>query len=422
MRLEQGSEGTVSPAEGTASLFHDSDFMKFWVGQSIAVFGAQFSPLAIQVIAIEVLNVSNLQLGVLGFFNTAPFLVLGLFAGVWLDRHSRRRTLLFSDLGRSFVLLFIPLSYLFFTVTLNLLYAVTLVAGILTVFFEIGYQSYIPTLVKRTQIVEANSKLEATRSLSQAAGPTVAGGVISLIAAPLAVIGDTLGYAASWVSLSLIRRPEKVETGSRGSTWHDIREGLSVVFGDRNLRAITGTNATSSLFSAAFFVILTKFFLVDLNMSYFEVGLVYGVGSLGGALGAVIAMRVARRLGVGTSIVACSVVFSVLATTFYFATPANGVLLSSCILFFSFIFVLIYNITQVSYRQALIPREIQGRMNASIRTLVWGIIPIGNLLGGAVAELVGVRETVVLMAALSVLSPLWVIFSPVRKVREFPKG
>jgi MFS family permease len=349
--------------------------------------------------------------------------------GVWLDRHSRRRTLLLADFGRSLVLFSIPVSYILFELTssplyalnLNLLYAVTLSAGVLTVFFEIGYQAYLPALVERQQIVDANSKLEATRSMSQAVGPTAAGAVISIVAAPLAVLGDTLGYAASWLSLMMIRKPEQVQTGPRKSTWHDIKEGLSIVFKDKRLRAIAGTTATSNLFSAAFGVVLTKFLLVDLGMSYFEVGLVFGVGSLGGVVGALIAMRVARRLGVGTSIIVGSVIFSVLSTSFYFATPENGVWLSAAILFFSFVGVLIYNIAQVSYRQALVPQQVQGRMNASIRTVVWGVIPVGNILGGAIAEMVGVRETVVLMAALTMLSPLWVIFSPVRGVREFPK-
>ncbi len=191
---------------------------------------------------------------------------------------------------------------------------------------------------------------------------------------------------------------------------------------DPRLRAIAGTTATSNLFSAAFGVILTKFLLVNLQMSYLEVGVVYSVGALGGVLGALIAMKVAGRLGVGSSIVFGSVVFSLVSTMFYFATVANGVVLSAAILFVSFVGVLIYNITQLSYRQSLVPRQIQGRMNASIRTLVWGVIPIGNLLGGAVAQVVGVRETVVLMAALTVISPLWVIFSPLRSVHDFPKG
>jgi MFS family permease len=402
--------------------------MKFWVGQSISVFGAQFSPLAIQYIAIKILNVSNFQLGVLAFLNTIPFLVLGLFVGVWLDRHSKRRTLLVADLGRSLILFAIPLFYWVnlytsnqaFYVGVNLLYAVTLFSAVLTVFFEIGYQAYVPVLAERQKIAEANSKLEATRSLSQAAGPSAAGGIITLVAAPLAVLGDTIGYIASWVSLLLIRKPEPIQTGPRMSAWNDIKEGLGVVFKDPRLRAITATTATANLFNSAFGVVLTKFMLVDLGMSPWLVGSVFGVGSLGGVLGAIIAMRVAKRLGVGNAIISGAVVFSLLSALFYFATPENGVYLSAAILFSSFIGVLIYNISQVSYRQALVPAGLQGRMNASIRTLVWGIIPIGSILGGIVADVIGVRETVVLMALLGILAPVWVIFSPVRKVKEFP--
>ena len=398
--------------------------MKFWVGQAVAVFGAQFSPIAIQFIAIITLNVSPFQLGVLGFLNTAPFIVLGLFVGVWLDRHSRRRTLLLADLGRSLVLSVVPLSYLLYTVTLNLLYAVTLAAGILTVFFEIGYQSYVPSLVDKPKIVEANRRLEATRSLSQAVGPTVAGGVCSVIAYPLAVLGDTIGYAASWVSLALIRKPEAVQRTARRSTREEIREGLALVFGNRTLRAIAGTNATVNFLSAAFFVLLPIFFVKSLGMNPFEVGLVFGVGAMGGVLGALISMRVVKRMGVGATIVMGSVIFSLLSTSFYFVVPGNGVvvniILASAILFTSFVGVLIYNITQVSYRQALVPKEIQGRMNATIRTLVWGMIPLGNLTGGAVAEVLGVHQTIVLMAALAILSPLWIILSPVRTVSDFP--
>jgi MFS family permease len=419
--LEQGSQSSPAPAGPAASLLNDANFLKFWIGQSIAVFGAQFSPLAVQVIAYR-LGATPFQFGILAFLNTIPFLVLGLFVGVWLDRHRRRRVLIMSDIGRSLVLFSIPVFAVLYTVTLNTLYFVTCVAGTLTVFFEIGYQAYLPSLVEKNQIVEANSKLEATRSLSQALGPSVAGVVVQYVSPPLAVLGDTLGYTSSWVSLSLIRKPDEVPSIRRKSTWNEIKEGLALVFEDPRLRSIAGSSATSNLFSAAFGTVLTLFFLKNLGMNSnpLLVGLIYGIGSLGGVVGALIAIRVAKRLGVGMAIIVSSTMFSVVSTLFYFATPANGFMLGSAIWFFAYVGVLVYNITQVSYRQALVPREIQGRMNASIRTLVWGIIPVGNLLGGTVAQAIGVRETVVLMAALCMVSPLWVIFSPVRHVRDFP--
>lgn len=404
------------------SVTSDPDFLKFWVGQTISVFGAQFSPLAVQVIAIDMLKVSNFQLGLLGFLNTVPFLVLGVFVGVWIDRHNRRRTLLFANLGRCLVLASIPASYLLYSLTVNVLYIVTLAAGVLTVFFEIGYQTYIPYLVDKSKLVQANSRLEATRSLSQAAGPTAAGAVISVVSAPFAVLGDSVGYAASGVSLWSIRKPEQMEARTGKSTWQDIREGLRVVFSDSRIRAIAGTSTTTNLLGAAFGVVLTKFFLNDLGMSIFEVGLVYGIGSLGGVFGALIALRVARKVGVGNSIIIAAIMFSTVSSSFYFANPGNGLILSAAIMFASFIWVPIYNVVQLSYRQALIPKQLQGRMNATIRTISWGVLPIGSLIGGAVAQVVGVRETVVLMAVLTILAPLWVVFSPVRGIKEFPSG
>ena len=147
-----------------APLSRDSNFLKLWVGQSISVFGSQFSPLALGTIAVLALNATPFQLGLLTFLNTIPFLLLGLFAGVWADRHRRRRIMIIADFGRSLTLFSIPVSALLYGVTMNQLYLVTLVAGILTVFFEIAYQSYLPTLIQKSQLVQGNSRLEATRS------------------------------------------------------------------------------------------------------------------------------------------------------------------------------------------------------------------------------------------------------------------
>ena len=337
-----------------------------------------------------------------------------------MDRHRRRRIMILADLGRSLTLLSIPVSALLFTITMNLLYVVTLVAGLLTVFFEITYQSYIPSLVEKKQIVEANSRLEATRATAQFAGPTVAGYAVSLLTAPIAVLGDTFGYLASSLSLFAIRKPDSLPAGSQKSVWHDIREGLGVVLGDKRLRAIAATTATLNLFGSAAQAIFQPYFYGELQMSVPEVGAAFGVGSLGGVLGALIATRVARKIGVGRSIILGAALSSFVFLLIYFATPSNAFLLVASVTFVSSIGVLIYNITQVSYRQALVPRDIQGRMNATMRTIVWGVIPIGSLLGGASSSFIGVHSTIGLMVILGSLGFLWATFSPVRNVKEFP--
>ena len=413
------------------SLFRHGDFVKLWVGQSISSFGSQFSPFAIQVIAVSALGATSLQLGILSFLNTIPFLTLGLLVGVYVDRHRRRRIMIFADFGRALALFLIPLSAVVYVVTMNLLYLVTFVAGVLTVFFEITYQSYLPSLVDRSQIVDANSKLQATASTSQTFGPSIAGFIIPIITAPIACLGDTFGYVSSVVSLALIKKPESIDTSrAHASVIKDIREGLRVVFEDARLRSIAACTATSNLASSAWGAIVFKYFLQTLNMSVQEIGLVYTIGGVGGVLGALTAMRATKRLGVGRIIV-LGILLSGVTVALYFAVPNSDFYRHSYWLSTSFYLllasffimslgVLWYNIPQVSYRQSVVPTEIQGRMNATMRTIVWGTLPIGGLLGGALGEVAGVHETIGLMTGLGAFAFLLVLLSPVRQIKEFP--
>jgi MFS family permease len=394
--------------------------MKFWAGQSIASFGTQFSPFAIQVIAVSALGATSFQLGVLSFLNTVPFLVLALLVGVYVDRHRRRQIMIFSDLGLALTLLLIPLSAVFYAVTLDLLYLVTLVVGVLAVFFQIAYQAYVPSLVDRVKIADANGKLQATASTAQTLGPSIAGFVIPIVTAPIACLGDTFGYVSSFVSLSMIRKPEAVDTSKgRVQVFKGIREGLRVVFHDSRLRSIAACTAASNLFSSAWGAIIYKYLLQNLKMSVPEVGVVFAIGGAGSVLGAVTAMRVTNQLGVGRIIV-LGMLLSGAAVLFYFATPATAFYLLSAPLFVFYLGVLWYNVPQVSYRQSLVPAEIQGRMNATMRTIVSGTVPIGSLLGGILGEVVGVRETVGLTTLLGAMAFLFVLLSPVRKIKEFP--
>ena len=362
-------------------------------------------------------------MGVLGFFNTISFLTLGLLVGVWADRHRRRRIMILADFGRCLTLFLIPLAAISFGLTMNLLYAVTLVAGVLTLFFEIGYQAYVPSLVDRPRIVEANSRLEATRTLGAGIGPAAAGGAIALISAPMAVLGDTFGYLTSTLSLLWIRKPEPPPySEGHQSVAHDIKEGLSLVIGDHRLRAIAASTATANLFSTAYGVILIKYAYVNLAMSPLEFGLSLSSAAAGGVLGALLSTRVAKRIGVGSAIILGAALFSFATIIIYFATPAIAFAVFVGVEFVSSIGVLIYNVVQVSYRQSLVPKEIQGRMNATMRTIVWGTMPVGSLLGGFFAQAYGIHQTIGVMTVLGCLAVLWVAISPLRHVRDFPSG
>jgi len=369
------------------------------------------------------LKATGFQLGVLGFLNSIAFLALGLLVGVWVDRHRRRRIMVFADIGRGLTLFVIPVAAVLFGLTMNLLYAVTLVAGILTLFFEIAYQAYVPSLVDKPKIVEANSKLEATRNIGQGVGPAAAGAAITLISAPMAVLGDSFGYLASTLSLLWIRKAEEMPSNvQRKSVAHDIREGLSLVIHDKRLRAIAASTGTANLFGNAFGVIILKYAYENLAMTPWQVGLAFSSAAVGGVIGALASTRLTKRFGVGGAIILGAVLFSFVQISFYFATPATAFPLFLIANFILTVGVLVYNVVQVSYRQSLVPREIQGRMNATMRTIVWGVIPIGSILGGVFASAYGVHETVGVMTVLGSLAVLWVAISPVRKVKDFPSA
>ncbi len=394
--------------------------MKFWVGQSISSFGSQFSPFAIQVIAVSALGATSFQLGILAFLNTIPFLTIGLLVGVYVDRHRRREIMIFSDLGLALTLFLIPLSAVVYVVTMDLLYLVTLAAGVLTVFFQITYQSYVPSLVDRGQIVDANSKLQATASTAQTLGPSIAGFVIPIVTAPIACLGDTFGYLSSLVSLSLIKKAESIDTSrARAPIIKDIREGLRVVLEDPRLRSMAACTAISNLASSAWSAILYKYLLQNMRMSVPEIGVVFAIGGAGSILGALTAMRATNSLGVGRIIV-LGMLLTGATASLYFATPDTAFFVLSASLFVSYFGTLWYAIPQISYRQSLVPAEIQGRMNATMRTIVWGTLPIGGLLGGVMGEVAGVHLTIGLMTALGALAFLVVLLSPVRQIKEFP--
>ncbi len=413
----------VSGMQNSQSLFKHSDFLKLWSAQTISVFGSQFSGLAIPLVATVTLNATSIQFGILSALGTSAFPTFGLFVGVWVDRHRRRNIMILSDIGRACFLFTIPAIALIGGLTMSLLYSVAFFVGFIQLFFDISYQSYLPSLVDRSQLVDANSKLETSRATAQAAGPSIAGLFIQAISAPLAILVDTLGYVGSALFLSRIgKREMPVQRTNDRSTWRDIRDGLSVVFGDGRLRSIVGTTATANLFSNALFAIYVPYAVRSLRLSPFEIGLAFSIGSLGAVLGALSSKRLAKRFGVGVTIILFAFLSGFPMIGIYLATPESAVVVLSIAWFISSVGVVVYNVNQVSFRQAIIPLDIQGRMNATIRTVVWGTLPLGGLIGGIMGQLLGFQTAIGVAAIGGTLSFVWVLFSPVRQVKEFPSA
>jgi MFS family permease len=417
--------GGAAATERPRSLWRHRDFLKLWTGDSISQLGTQVTVLALPLTAILVLKANAFQLGVLTAVEFLPFILIGLPAGVWVDRLPRRPILILGDLGRALVLGSIPIAYSLHRLHIVQLYAVAFLTGVFTVFFDVAYQSYLPSLVDRDQLVDGNAKLEISRSGAQLAGPGLAGALVQLLKAPVAIFVDSISYlwSAAWVFL--IRRKEPpVEPagpdGSRPTMRRQIGEGWRYVWHHPFLRPIAFCTANSNLFGSMMFAILVLFAVRQLGLSPGLIGLVFALGNVGFLAGAFTARRLAERLGVGPTIVGAAVLFGLGGVLIPLATRgiAIPVLVGGEALFgFG---AVVYNINQVSLRQAITPHRMQGRMNATMRFMVWGTMPIGAFIGGVLGKGIGLRPTLWISAAGGLLSFLSPALSPVRSLQRIP--
>jgi MFS family permease len=407
-------------------LWRQGDFLKLWSAETISQFGTQVSQLALPLVAILVLEASAFEVALLGTIEFLPFILFTLPAGVWVDRLRRRPILIIGDFGRAVLLASIPIAYVADVLTIWQLYAVGFLVGICTVFFDVAYQSYLPALVTRDQIIDGNSKLEISRSASQIGGPGLSGGLVELFTAPYAILLDAVSFVGSGLFLLRIRTEEPpVEApadGSKPSLWSELKVGLRFVLGNPNLRAQAGCTATSNFFSNVSFAVILVYLVRELELSAGVIGIVLSIGSVGSLVAAFSAMRLSRRFGIGPTTIGVGLTWGPAMALVAFAPAGYGaipyLLAAQFVLGFA---IVVYNIIQVSYRQAICPQRLQGRMNSVMRFIVWGTIPIGALLGGALGTWIGLRETIVVGAIGGGLSFLWILLSPQRHLRDMPE-
>jgi MFS family permease len=411
------------PSDG---LWRHSDFLKLWSATTVSQFGTQISQLALPLVAVLVLDASAFEVAALGTVEFLPFMLFTLPAGVLVDRLRRRPILIAGDLGRAALLVTIPVAYFADALTLGQLYVVGFLAGVCTVFFDVAYQSYLPALVDRRALIEGNSKLQISYSTAQISGPGFAGLLIEIFTAPYAVLVDAISFIGSGLFILRIRRPEErpvstTPVGEKTGIWTELKEGLRFVFGNPNLRAQAGCTATSNFFFTLGFSIIVVFYVRVLGLSPGLIGLVISIGSVGSLVAAFSARRISDRFGIGPTTIAVTFIQAP-AFLLIALAPASGPypFLVTGGLVLGFVIVA-YNIVQVSYRQAICPPQLQGRMNSVMRFVVWGTIPIGGLIGGALGTWVGLRETLVVGALGSGASFLWIVLSPQRHLREMPE-
>ena len=419
------SNAPGSPA--SRSLLRHPDFLKLWTAETVSVFGSQITGLALPLVAATILQVTPFEFGLLTTIEFLPFIFLSLPAGVWVDRLRRRPILIIGDLGRAIALISIPIAYALGGLTIWQLYVVGFVTGCLTVFFDVAYQSYLPSIVERDQLVEGNSKLEITRSASQILGPGAAGILIGLLRAPFAILLDALSFVVSAIFVFAIRRaeppiePHDEATGPKPSMRNEIAVGLRYVTGHRWLRSIAATTGTSNFFGNVGGAILILFLVRDRSMTAEFIGFAFSIGSLGVLTAALLTNRITQRIGVGRMLVASSLGFS-LAGLPIAAAPGDLIFAALAVSTFVGGFCSVaWNVNQVSLRQAITPQRMQGKMNATMRFIVWGTMPIGALIGGFLGGVIGLHATIWVGAIGGLIAFVPVTLSSVREIVVMPE-
>jgi len=409
------------------SLLRHPDFLKLWTAETVSVFGSAITQLALPLIAATTLQVTPFEFGLLTTIEFLPFIFLSLPAGVWVDRLRRRPILIAGDLGRAVAIASIPVAFALNGLTIWQLYIVGFVNGCLTVFFDVAYQSYLPSVVERDQLVEGNSKLEITRSAAQILGPGMAGVLIGLLKAPFAMILDSLSYLFSAFVVFLIRRPEppvephvEAINGPKPSMRQEIAVGLRYVTGHRWLRSIAATTGTSNFFGNIGGAILILYLVDERGLGPASIGFAFSLGSIGVLLAALTASAITKRVGVGRMLVASSIGFSVSGLSVAMA-PDDLIFWAVCVSGFLGGFCgVAWNVNQVSLRQAITPPRMQGKMNATMRFIVWGTMPIGAIIGGALGNLIGLHATIWVGAIGALVAFIPVTLSSVRQIVTMP--
>jgi MFS family permease len=408
----------------SGNLWRHKDFTRFWFSDTVSQFGSQFSGFALPVLAVLSFDATPLDIGIITALAIVPYPVLGLFVGVWADRFRKRRIMVVCNFGRMATLASVPVGYVLGTLSLTQLFAVALVTGIFSVFFDVSYQAYLPILVDRGDLVEGNQKLQLSASGAQVAGPGIAGIAYQVIGGAFTVAADSIGYLVSAVTLLSVKKDEQARVRNDADPAPDffaeMKEGVEVVLGNRYLRMIAGATATSNLGTNTVIAVSAIFALRTLRFTTAEYGFVGSIGAVGFLAGVLVLNRFTARVGLGR-ILALSITLPGAFVLYPLALLGYPFVVLAGVSFVIGLSIPFYNVNQISLRQAITPDRLQGRMNATMRTIVWGTIPVGSLLGGLLGNYVGVVDTIYVGGAVAGLAGAWIVVGPVMKLTKQPE-
>ena len=406
-------------------LLRRAPFRNFWLGETISVFGDQITLLAIPIVAVLVLHAEATQMGLLTSFGLLPHLLFSLPAGVWLDRvRNRRRLMILADLGRAACIVSVPIAFALGVLSLEQLFVVTFLVGSLAVAFDISWNTVFVAVAERDEYISASGLLNGSRSLAQVGGPSIGGGLIQFMGAPLAMVADALSFLGSALFLSRVRAAEPpVEPISDGIR-RQLATGLSFILRDPIMRPTILAAATLNFFNFGFQALFILYVTTYLNVEPGILGLALGLGAVGGVTGALLAARIGRRLGLGVAYALGLILFpaSLILIPIVTGPPPAVLAMLFATEFVAGFGVMILDINVGAFIQARTPDRIRGRANGAFRFINYGIRPIGALMGGLLGGAIGVRETLFIVTIGALAGVLWLIGTPVLRLRDLPEA
>ena len=401
-------------------LWRHRDFLLLWGGEGISGVGNAISLVVLPLIAVVSLHATGFEVGALSAAEWVPWLLVGLPAGVWVDRSRRRLLMIGCDVTRAALLASIPIAAAAGSLNLAHLYVVAFGVGLATVVFQVAYQAYVPTIVPALDLPEANAKLQGTEAVARVAGPGLGGLLVQLFRAPYAVIADAVSYAVSALALLSIRarepRPERTDHHLRT----EIVEGARFVAHDPLLRVMTIAPAVTNFFFVGFEAIAVLFLVRAVHLAPASVGLLMGVTAIGSVVGAVLARGLGERYGTARALMFGIALSSPFALLIPLTTRGAGLAFFVVGQFVLFLGILVYNVTIAAFRQAYCPPHLLGRVVASMRFVLFGTMPLGALFGGVLADTAGLRGAAWLLLAGNLLGAVVLVASPLRRMRDLP--
>ncbi len=401
-------------------LWRHRPFVTFWSATTISLFGSQITLLALPLTAVLLLHASAGQMSTLTALEMLPAFGLSLFAGVLVDRLHRRLLLVAADLGRAVLLALVPLAALLGMLRMELLYPVALLNGALNLVAELAAGAFLPALVAREQLIEANSSLAASTSVAEVAGPGLASFCVQLLTAPLALVLDVLSFLVSGLLLRSLRVVEPSASTEPHNILREMRAGLTIILRERMLRPIALTSLTMNLFGGAFDALVILYFSQALGLTPLAIGAIFTVGSIGSLAGAILSAWLTRWLGMGPAIIGGAILIGMGWSVIPLAMGPLPLLL--LILaggrIISGLGNTIYNLISTSLSQQRVSEQMLGRYRASLNFIGVGFLPLGAALGGVLGAVIGLRPALAIAAVGISTGFLWVWWSPLRRLRQ----